>query len=78
MKEQLGPDIAGTSNNNVPIHKMPDFDAALKDYRRVLEENGVPRTDIDRITKQIKSRPTRKSGNYFINFVNGISRSQKT
>jgi len=76
MKEQLGPDIAGTSNNNVPIHKMPDFDAALKDYREVLKKNRVPLPDIERVTEQIQSNPTRKRANDFMNLVNGIARGK--
>jgi len=78
MKEQLGPDIAGTSNNNVPIHEMPDFQAAIDDYKRVLQESKVPPTDIERVTKEIQSNPTRKKANDFMNLVNGIAREEKT
>ena len=81
MKEQLIPRGViprgeNSNNNSVPIHKMPDFQAALKDYRRVLEENNVPLPDIERVTKQIQSNPTRRSGNHFINLVNGITREK--
>lgn len=80
MKERLMPDSAnpnGTNNNSIPIHKMPDFAAALTYYRRVLEENSVPPTDIERVTGEIQSNITRKRGNDFINLVNGITRAKK-
>ena len=78
MKEQLGPDIAGTNNNSVPIHEMPDFQAALSDYRKVLQESSVPPTDIDRVTRKIQSNPTRRKANDFMNLVNDITRAKET
>ena len=78
MKERLILNRANTNNNSVPIHEMPDFQAAIDDYKRVLQESKVPPTDIERVTKGIQSNQTRQRSNDFINLVNGIGRAKKT
>lgn len=75
MKEQLT--RVRININSVPIHKMPDFQAALTDYRRILKENKVPLPDIERLTDKIQLNPTRRRSNHFINLVNNITRARK-
>jgi len=77
MTERLTPNGTNTNINNVPIHEMPDFQAALDDYRKVLKEIDVPLADIERVTNEIQSKPTRRQGNKFINLVHVIGRGNK-
>jgi hypothetical protein len=76
MKERRTSEVSTREINSTPIHKMPDFQAAIVDYTKILEESNVPHTDIARITNEIKSNPTRRQSNNFINFVHGISRKK--
>ena len=60
---------------SIPVQKMPDFEAAIKNYEEILTHAKV---DSESIAKNVdavrENNITRKSGNLFINNVNQVSR----
>ena len=72
--ERTRPPFEGSKG--IPIQKMPDFNAAISDYAKILGEQClVPPQDISRMEAEIrKGNKTREAGNRFINHVAGLKR----
>lgn len=69
--ERTRPPFEGSKG--IPIQKMPDFNAAISDYGKILGERLVPPQDISRIEAEIReTNKTRRDGNRFINHVTGL------
>lgn len=72
MKKESAPKI-----NSTPIHRLPDFDIALKTYTKILVEQNVPENDAIRIASSIQDgNLTRRQANAFINFVQHLERNK--
>lgn len=57
------------------VQEMPDFNAAMRDYKDILHASSLPLEDVLSAEKRIlKNNRTRKDGNRFINLVNELSR----
>lgn len=63
-------------SKGIRVQQMPDFNAAIKDYAKILGERClVPPQDISRMEAEIrKGNKTREHGNRFINQVNDLKK----
>ena len=60
---------------SIPVQQMPDFEAALNNYREILAHAKVDSESIAKNVHAVRANNiTRKSGNLFINNVNQVSR----
>ena len=65
----------GENYRSLPVQKMPDFEAAIKNYEEILTHAKVDSESIDRnVGEIVANNKTRQEGNRFINHVNQISR----
>ena len=62
-------------SRSIPVQKMPDFEAAIKNYEEILTHAKVDPESINRnVGAIVANNKTRQEGNRFINQVNQISR----